>query len=937
MATHNKKIELKNLEFPIRNHFCDKSPTLIDIFMICGYEDNYINGQIMKDIEKNLDNLKIQNNNNVKANEDKNNIIDYNGYGKYKCKDYPSVLSSITSDFDTLINDNESKKNYEYDIMDFPYYIKLGLASPPNVYFTIDKGKINEEEIKPKQYIPSIINSKYSTLSYLYMFYEEKPYNQIIIFIPKIFCIVSKYPVYKTFNQICLDIYNIFNTPKIQIPLEYQIYNIVNQTPPPNDSSLNLYLFPYQELNKQNLKSPFFFKMKNFLTIDRLSGYSQNQINLGLVFHTFNIEVIMELYLQLSLYSFTFFYSQDKEKLFFYMTIFNTLLYPFLDSESAIITPFIDNDSELGPQEFFYGVELDNNKYKQFKNGIPSNIIIKPDFYILLDDDEKQVLTLFKENDNNKANRLFLLLKDIIYDKETCDSKIKNILKLFKKNLYNIDKKIKENNLCWNYYETNSDDIKINKKIRNVFYKLILDLSNFIYIYEKKNEDSLKPKNVLNNNVEYLFYVRSLSSHIYNLVKSYYNRNEDINSYNLELPRKIFISFLSYLCSNPKENREIDYFQIIDSIYFKNQKKPINFNFYDFYKYFYNNFEKYFSEVYNSKYIGCINENVEKKGINTFFYKYKKKELDPQLLMKYILHLEKMDANENLFEEKKKMLYVSKNETKNMDILDEIEKYYLENNLFNYKELIRLCLINYIILTIPKKKLVYLNKVEEASDELSKSTLKNFITDLFECINITKNKYLEMFLSVSYRFFNNSNETNYFFIQPYLDVYKKCVIDRNIISSKEIDIIYEKFNSFADKIKKKFIAEKINDEKNKDLINDDSPFDLYSFDKNENEEEILFKIEEKNSDILINGSIKMSCKYEPKIIECDCIQQPEKIYSMIKEIMKNFYQNLDIKQYDESTFRKIAINLLYYCKLIGIENEIPIDTIKYILLTLNDK
>ena len=81
----------------------------------------------------------------------------------------------------------------------------------------------------------------------------------------------------------------------------------------------------------------------------------------------------------------------------------------------------------------------------------------------------------------------------------------------------------------------------------------------------------------------------------------------------------------------------------------------------------------------------------------------------------------------------------------------------------------------------------------------------------------------------------------------------------------------------------------------------------------------------------------MSCKYEPKIIECDCIQQPEKIYSMIKEIMKNFYQNLDIKQYDESTFRKIAINLLYYCKLIGIENEIPIDTIKYILLTLNDK
>ena len=53
----------------------------------------------------------------------------------------------------------------------------------------------------------------------------------------------------------------------------------------------------------------------------------------------------------------------------------------------------------------------------------------------------------------------------------------------------------------------------------------------------------MKPKNVLINNVDDLFYERTLSSHFYNLVKSYYNRNVDINSYNLELPRKIFNSF----------------------------------------------------------------------------------------------------------------------------------------------------------------------------------------------------------------------------------------------------------------------------------------------------------------------------------------------------------------------------------------------------------
>ena len=929
---NNKKIELKNLEFPIRNHFQDKSPTLIDIFMICGYENIYIIGQIIKDIKEYIDNLKNHNNNNEETNSNTTNIIYYNGYGKYICKNYPSVLSSIASNFDTLLNDNENKKKYNYSINDFQYYIRSGLISPPIVYFSSDKEKINKEELKPKQYIPSIINVQYSTISYLYMFYEEKQYEKIIIFIPKIFCIVSKYPLYKTFHQICLDIYDIFKSPILQIPLEIQIYNIVNQTPPPSDSSLKLYLFPYQESNKPKINSPNVHNKKNFLDIDRLSGYNQNQINLGLIFHTFNIEVIMELYLQLLLprSTLTVFLSQDKEKLFFYITILNTLLYPFLDSESATIIPYKDCiEPDPNFHGFFLGEEVNNKEYEKLKKEGFDSVILKPDFYIFLDDDEKKLLTLLEENKTNVNYRLFLLLKDIIADKGECDSKIKNILKIFKKNLYYIYKEIKEKALCQNYYETKNEDTIINKKIRNVFYKLNLDLSNFIFIYEK---------NSLTNNADNpdnLFYDIIAPNDFTVTLKSFCNGNEDKISYNLKLPRKIFSSFLSYLYCNPKENREIDYFKIIDSIYFKKDpKKSINFNFDEFYKYYFYNFDEYFSEVYNSEYINCSGHDDMNK-ITKHYYKYKKTELDTQLLLKYLLLLEQM-GEDKIF--KNENLYVSKNETKNMDILNEIEKYYLENNLFNYKEIIRLCLINYIILTIPQKKLVYLNKEEEIPGELSQITFKNFITDLFECINILKNKYIEMFLSVSYRFFNNSNETNYFFIQPYIDVYKKCVIDRNILKSEEMIIIYERFNSFADKIKKDFTSKKINDEKNKDLIDDkDSPFNLYSFDEKiekMNEDEILYYINEEG-DILIDEQIKISCKYGPKPIECNCIQKPKKLYSMIKEIMKNFYQKLEIKQYDESTFKNIAVNLLYYCKLIGIENDIPIDTVKYILLTLN--
>ena len=51
----NKKIELKNIQPQIVNHLQDGSPRLIDIFMIAGYENIYMNEKILKDINKVLD------------------------------------------------------------------------------------------------------------------------------------------------------------------------------------------------------------------------------------------------------------------------------------------------------------------------------------------------------------------------------------------------------------------------------------------------------------------------------------------------------------------------------------------------------------------------------------------------------------------------------------------------------------------------------------------------------------------------------------------------------------------------------------------------------------------------------------------------------------------------------------------------------------------
>ena len=96
--SNTKKIELKDIESFVPNHLQDKSPRLIDIFMILGYEHTYIVEQIIADINKKISKAKNQKDNGVsKENEDfQNNSEEINkDYSEYKCLDNPTVLSSI--------------------------------------------------------------------------------------------------------------------------------------------------------------------------------------------------------------------------------------------------------------------------------------------------------------------------------------------------------------------------------------------------------------------------------------------------------------------------------------------------------------------------------------------------------------------------------------------------------------------------------------------------------------------------------------------------------------------------------------------------------------------------------------------------------------------------------------------------------------------------
>ena len=961
MSSKNKNITQKSLEINIKNFLKDKSPRLIDVFLIIGFENIYIEEQIIKDIKSVLEsnNSKINEENKYKAAEYISSLKDIqeNGYGEYKCQEYPSVISSITSDLES----GAKEDNYFFSTanFDFQFCLEICLCSSPLIYFSTDKEKIPKEKISTKDYFPYIVTNDANNYCFSYMFYESKKFDKINLYIPKLFCIVSKYPYYKVFHEICKDIYQIFTSDKIQIPLEIQLYNLVNYTPIPIHNKIQYYLFPYQVFNQLKLNSINFFNKDKYLNIDQLSGYAQTQINLGYIFNYFNVEQLIEIYLQFSLYTQIIFFGYDNQKLFLVMHILCTLVFPLLDEESTTISTynsFCNKDVGKTIQESS-AVEINENIYKSLKKKFPK-FPTNPNFYVFMDDEIKEFKSNFNENDEENSaneiriNRLYNLLHKIIYEEDLSDSKIGTLIKSIKNNLNALAKEIRIKNLCKEFYEISNDEIEVNNKIRNIFYKFNLDISNFIFIYEKENNlfDDEKQKEMAKNleeteDVDKLFYWQINKSHYSDIVKNSCKSHEDNKEKEKDyqkyknnifrLPRKIYTSFLTMINCNPKENREIDYYRIIDYIYNqKNSSKIINFDFLEFYKFYYNQLDEYFSQVYNSNYMTCTTEEVSKDVIK-HFYKYNKIELDSELIMKYLCILDEMEGKidkDKILNEKN--LSLPDNVTKNLDILNSIEKYYFKNDLLKYKEIIRLCLINYIILTIPKKNLVFFNK-EESSLQNNIKSYRNFIYDLIDYIYLFKTKYIEMLFSVAYRFFNNSNEANYFYIQPYIDLYDKCVIQRKIIETEEIYTLYKKFKNFADKIKNKN-EPKVEESKYENIINHDIEDDLYSFDVNINEREALNKIEDpKFEEKLVSERITLNCIYGSQTVSSEAIYSPKKLFTMIKNLMKDFYVNLELKDDKKETLKDIGISLLFYCNLLKDDNDIPIDMTKYILINLD--
>ena len=850
---------MQNPEFKYYQKSLTKFPSsssihLIDYFLIIGYEDIYIQEKIIKEIQTKE----------ISSSNTKTNIL--------KIKDYPSVLSSIGSDYEGhLLDDEDIIKSI------FP-------SETVDIYY--NKGDNTDLDLKTKGIIifkkdENIINNGLA-----YFFYEGITLpNMFKIYLPKIFVIISQYQFYSTYYQICKEIHNLFYSNNNQIPIELQLYNIINFIPVPIGKRLDLTLFPFYELsniNKCQCNEEFIsLDEQKIYSLERIKGYIEPEINIGEIFEVINIELIVEIYLKiLEGHNVSIIY-YDFEILSIIIFLFNQFLFPLNISENN----FIKKNSSSDDYEYFYEFNPDNKNSK-----------------IILDLNKKSSNLKIEGDEKNKK------MEDFINSNSEFGEKIKQLINNLKE-IKDKTVRFKDKNKKYNFFEKfNEKETEENDyAILNSFYKFNL------YISEHYCHYYINPKDDNNDNEEEKIFYNNYSKSIYSNI---INKNEE----KLVIQKIILEQILNY----KKHFGSVDLFDnldIFDLIYKpKESDKFEPLTFLKFYKYYSTNFQNYFDDIISNNYVDCKKDKSEKQNC---LYKYKKVNLDKNILLKYNYLLEQMPL-----EDKNKCFpYIDKNsistlqsEIKIKDISNIFDLMLINNKVLSNIDIISSAILNIVAISTSGHKLIYFTEC---------------IYDLIKNINISLNKYIEIFLSIAYRVFSNEKNQNLSICEKYFNIYN-LVVDNNLINiNNNINIIQEKIGTFVESIKEK--SKEIQESNDYKSLKDSDNKKLYSLDPKLKDKEVLNVI----ANIGYNGNIKNNkITFKAKIlkdkpININDVFSPLKVLNNSNKMLDEYYLNLDFGKINKDEYRKMIVHLIYYCNLFP--NDFNKEIIKFLLYCLKNE
>ena len=263
----------KNISKIIERYpFNGRSNYLIDKFYIIGYNIQTLLKILYEVSDDTLSNNIILD---KKQNDEEKNKSSLN-LQPFHLNEVPILLNEITSDFNKDIDFEKIKEmmlpnnlTLYYSEEDITSYLNINYEKENDEFIGYEEDDYFDNELlKDNSMVfssnPQIENkSKKSINGFEYIFYKKlkkKLYmtKKIISFyIPIIFSIVSEFPYYNSFCELCRQIKNLYSYPKIEVPIEIMLYNIINNTPSPINSDVILSIKPFNfiidEKNKKKI------------------------------------------------------------------------------------------------------------------------------------------------------------------------------------------------------------------------------------------------------------------------------------------------------------------------------------------------------------------------------------------------------------------------------------------------------------------------------------------------------------------------------------------------------------------------------------------------------------------------------------------------------------------------------------------------------------
>ena len=312
----------KNIKYP----FSGIATNLIDKFLVLGYDQKIIDYTCI--------------NNEVEPFGSK--MITRFKY--FEFEEMPNIVNELCND-------------YTKDLLENDLILELIFPNKPQMYFLKKQyvnQKLYDEELLITNY--SIIfsinpqdnsGSKRSYNGLGYVFYVNKEYKiddcDGVLYIPTTYVILSEFPYFYHFNEICRNIYSQIRKENDEIPIDILIYNIIKFLQSPIKKGISLTFGAL--LNIQKKENDFEKVMKPFVTpnpknpneipsiyFNQLSGYPFLDLNLSFIFNLIPPDIIIEVFIFSFLEHDIIFYSSRPEILNMVMYIFSNLNFPFNDS-----------------------------------------------------------------------------------------------------------------------------------------------------------------------------------------------------------------------------------------------------------------------------------------------------------------------------------------------------------------------------------------------------------------------------------------------------------------------------------------------------------------------------------------------------------------------------------------------------------------------------